>query len=338
MRTARLWNAPAVRAALLLLTILLALAPPAAARPPVRSLAAGRFLFLFTEPDRGVADHLAEIGPATLAKIEGRLHIHLPVPIRVHIQERLQIPNSVAVAEWIEGLAIANRNTILLRSPRVSTSPLNLETVFAHELTHLALHRRVPRGLPRWLDEGLAMLVSRELRPGDIPILARLAATQSLTDFTGGRPDFGGARAPRAAYAQALSMVHYLKQEGGWEGLARLLDRLAAGDGVATAIAAVYDDGFHGSVEGWRSAVRLRYTWLPLILSGSLVWFLASPVVGLGLLRKWRIGQRRIREMAEEEAIADATEELEAQWERSYRTEDPEERRTGDSTDPPPKA
>jgi len=285
-----------------------------------------RFLFVFTEPDRGVATHLAEEGPKVLGKIEGRLHIQLEAPIRVHIQERLHIPGGVEVAGWIEGLAIASRNTILLRSPRVSRTPLELETVFGHELTHLALHRRVPRGLPRWLDEGLAMLVSRELRPGDIPILARLAATHSLTDFTGGRPDFGGKRAPRAAYAQALSMVHHLKQKGGWEGLARLLDRLAAGDGVATAMTTVYGEGFHATVDGWHSAVRLRYTWLPLILSGSLVWFLASPVVGLGLLRKWRIGQRRIREMAEEEAIAEATDELEAQWERSFRTSDPEER------------
>ncbi len=320
-----------MRTALLLITLLLTAAPPVAtAAAPTRSLVAGRFLFLFAEADRGVANHLAEVAPVALGKIEGRLHIHLEAPIRVHIQEQLHIPGGVEVAGWIEGLAIANRNTILLRSPRVSTAPLNLDTVFAHELTHLALHRRVPHGLPRWLDEGLAMLVSRELRPGDIPILARLAATHSLTDFTAGRPDFGGERAPRAAYAQALSMVHYLKQRGGWEGLARLLDRLAAGDGVATAIAAVYDDGWHGTVDDWHSAVRLRYTWLPLILSGSLVWFLASPVVGLGLLRKWRIGQRRIREMAEEEAIAEATDGLEAQWERSFRVEDPEEE------EPPP--
>jgi len=328
------WDAAAVRAALLLITLLLSATPPAAATAaPPRSLATGRFLFVFAEPDRNVATHLAEVGPEAVARIENRLHIHLEVPIRVHIQEQLHIPGGVEVAGWIEGLAIPNRNTILLRSPRVSRTPLELETVFAHELTHLALHRRVPHGLPRWLDEGLAMLVSRELRPGDIPILARLAATQSLTDFTGGRPDFGGPRAPRAAYAQALSMVHYLKQRDGWEGLARLLNRLAAGDGVATAVATVYGQGLHATVDDWQSAVRLRYTWLPLILSGSLVWFLASPVVGLGLLRKWRIGQRRIREMAEEEAIAEATDGLEHQWERSFRVEDPEEKA---GPNPPP--
>ncbi|HBB40068.1 MAG TPA: hypothetical protein DC005_01195, partial [Proteobacteria bacterium] len=229
-------------------------------------------------------------------------------------------------------LAIADRNTVLLRSPRVSHTPLELETVFAHELTHLALHRRVPRGLPRWLDEGLAMLVAHELRPGDIPLLASLAATRSLTDFTGDRPSFAGTHAPRAAYAQALSMVHHLQQKGGWEGLARLLDRLAAGDGLASAAATVYGDGWHALVDGWQSAVRLRYTWLPLILSGSLVWFLASPVVGLGLVRKWRIGQRRIRAMAEEEAIAEATAELELQWDKSLRVADPP--RAGETTPP----
>ncbi len=323
-----------MRALLLPLLLVLATAGPAAgATAPVRSLVADRFLFLFTEADRGVATHLAEVGPEALAKIEGRLHIRLPTPIRVHIQEHLHLPGGAAVAEWIQGLAIAGRNTILLRSPRVSRAPLNLDTVFAHELTHLALHQRVPRGLPRWLDEGLAMLVSHELRPGDIPILARLAATHDLTDFTAGRPDFsGGHRAPRAAYAQALSMVHYLQRQGGWEGLARLLDRLADGDGLATAMATVYGEGLRATVEGWQAAVRLRYTWLPLLLSGSLVWFLASPVVGLGLVRKWRIGQRRIREMAEEEAIAEATDALEAQWERSFRVEDPEE---GGGPEPP---
>ena len=70
----------------------------------------------------------------------------------------------------------------------------------------------------------------------------------------------------------------------------------------------------------------MRYTWLPLILSGSLVWFLASPVVGLGLFRKWLIGRRRIRAMAEEEAIDDEIHRLEGVWERSHRVPDPEDR------------
>ncbi|NCO57831.1 MAG: hypothetical protein COW73_01545 [Nitrospirae bacterium CG18_big_fil_WC_8_21_14_2_50_70_55] len=322
-----------MRTASLLFCLCLVATPSVArAAAAIHSVATDRFLFLFAEPDRPVAAHLAAVGPEVLAKIEDELLIHLPPPVRVHIQERLTLPGGVELAGWIEGLAIADRNTVLLRSPRVSHTPLELETVFAHELTHLALHRRVPRGLPRWLDEGLAMLVAHELRPGDIPLLASLAATRSLTDFTGDRPSFAGTHAPRAAYAQALSMVHHLQQKGGWEGLARLLDRLAAGDGLASAAATVYGDGWHALVDGWQSAVRLRYTWLPLILSGSLVWFLASPVVGLGLVRKWRIGQRRIRAMAEEEAIAEATAELELQWDKSLRVADPP--RAGETTPP----
>ncbi|RMF79412.1 MAG: hypothetical protein D6739_11010, partial [Nitrospirae bacterium] len=257
--------------------------------------------------------------------IERRLRCRLAAPVRVHVQARLHLPGGPPLPPWVEGLAVPGRNTILLHSPRTSRTPLDLERVFAHELTHLALHRRCPEGLPRWLDEGLAMLVARELRPGDLPVLAQLAATGALSDFRRGRPDFGlGHRAPRAAYAQALSMVHYLKRQGGWEGLAALLDRLARGEGFQPAAATVYGRPWRETVAAWQGAVRLRFTWLPLILSGSLVWFLASPVVGLGLVRKWRLGRRRIREMAEAEAIAEETERLERAWERSLRVPDPE--------------
>jgi hypothetical protein len=229
--------------------------------------------------------------------------------------------------EWIEGLAVAETNTILLRSPRTLPPHESIDAVFAHELAHLALGQRVPHGLPRWLNEGLAMLVAHELRPGDIPVLTRLAATNSLTDFSPIALDFqGGVYHARAAYAQSLAMVHHLKRQKGWPGLARLLDRLAAGDELTAATAQVYGEPWPAIVEEWRNGMRLRYTWLPLILSGSLVWVLASPVVGFGLLHKWLDARRRIRAMAEEEAVDDEIARIEKIWERSHRIADPEDR------------
>gem|GEM_PF-2472197 len=317
---------------LLLLTLLANIPAPAPAAP--RSLATDRFLFVFEAADRRAVEHLAEIAPQKLARIEQRLRIDLPVPIHVYLQERLQVPgvpHASGWPEWVEGLAVANANTILLRSPRTLPPHESIDEIFAHELAHLALGRRVPDGLPRWLNEGLAMLIATEIRPGDIPLLTRLAALNALTDFSPTELDFqGGVYRARAAYAQSLSMVHYLKREKGWPGLALLLDHLAAGEDLTTAAAQVYEKPWPALVDEWRSGVRMRYTWLPLVLSGSLVWVLASPVVGFGLLHKWRDAHRRIRAMAEEEAVDDEIARVEKIWERSYRVPDPEERKPPD--------
>jgi len=314
------------RAAGVLVILLAAL--PVHAVP--RSLATDRFLFVFDEPDRRAVEHLVEIAPQSLARIEQQLRIAVPVPIHVYLLERLQIPSMSeghSLPEWIVGLAVAETNTVLLRSPRTLPPQESIDVVFAHELAHLALGQRVPHGLPRWLNEGLAMLVSQELRPGDIPLLTRLAAANSLTNFSPIDPDFqGGMHHARAAYAQSLSMVHYLKRQKGWPGLALLLDRLAAGQELSTATAEVYGEPWPAIVEEWRSGMRLRYTWLPLILSGSMVWVLASPVVGFGLLHKWRDARRRIRAMAEEEAVDDEIARIEQTWERSQRIADRSDR------------
>jgi hypothetical protein len=263
-------------------------------------------------------------------RIEQRLRIDLPVPVHVYLQERLQVPgvpHASGWPEWVEGLAVAEANTILLRSPATLPPHESIDEIFAHELAHLALGRRVPNGLPRWLNEGLAMLIATEVRPGDIPLLTRLAALNALTDFSPTDIDFqGGIYRARAAYAQSLSMVHYLKREKGWPGVALLLDHLAAGEDLATAAAQVYEKPWPTLVDEWRSGVRMRYTWLPLILSGSLVWVLASPVVGFGLLHKWRDARRRIRAMAEEEAIDDEITRIEEIWEHSYRVPDSKDR------------
>jgi hypothetical protein len=321
---------PAFAALLLLLTLLAAL--PARAVP--RSLATDRFLFVFEEADHRAAAHLAEIAPKSLGRIEQQLRIALPVPVHVYLQERLQVPGmgeEHTFPDWVTGLAVAETNTILLRSPRTLPPQESVDVIFAHELAHLALGQRVSHGLPRWLNEGLAMLVAQELRPGDIPLLTRLTASNSLTDFSPIALDFqGGVYHARAAYAQSLSMVHFLKRQKGWPGLARLLDKLAAGQGLSTATAEVYDEPWPTLVEKWHNGMRLRYTWLPLILSGSLVWVLASPVVGFGLLHKWLDARRRIRAMAEEEAIDDEIARIEKIWERSHRISDPDEHTSSD--------
>jgi hypothetical protein len=308
--------------------LLLLAALPALAVP--RSLATDRFLFIFEAADHRAVEHLAEIAPKSLARIEEQLRITLPVPIHVYLQERLQVPGMAdehRFPDWVVGLAVAETNTVLLRSPRTLPPQESIEVIFAHELAHLALGQRVPHGLPRWLNEGLAMLVSQELRPGDIPILTRLAASNSLTNFSPIDLDFqGGMHHARAAYAQSLSMIHYLKRQKGWPGLARLLDGLATGQDLSAATTDVYGEPWPAIIAAWQSGVRLRYTWLPLILSGSLVWVLASPVVGFGLLHKWLDARRRIRAMAEEEAVDDEIARIEKIWERSHRIADPEER------------
>jgi tetratricopeptide (TPR) repeat protein len=102
-----------------------------------------------------------------------------------------------------------------------------LRRVLAHELTHAIVHNLAPRGMPQWLNEGLALVFegadpqrARERLAGHTPIpLARLEGS------------FDGLDAKDAviAYAESLVAASRLLELGGASAAYNLLSDLASG-------------------------------------------------------------------------------------------------------------
>ena len=133
-----------------------------------------------------------------------------------------------------------------------------LETVFResgpliHEYAHLLVDYRTQGNYPRWLTEGIAQYVERELTGY---LLAAAAEDQgdwySLKDMDEGfdlLPD------QSLAYRQSLLAVDYLVELKGFDGVLALLEELAAGKKISEALEAVLGqdlDTFEVSLKRW---------------------------------------------------------------------------------------
>lgn len=136
---------------------------------------------------------------------------------------------------WVGGAAIADLNVTVLHAPVVNRDPLDLQATVAHEITHIVLEHRTGNsfgGLPAWLHEGLATTVEAEIneRFGYDDIMKRLVDEDnfvSLRGITGSFP--ADSQAAVNAYAQSNSLVTYIIETWGSEGIAALLEAYAGG-------------------------------------------------------------------------------------------------------------
>ena len=149
--------------------------------------------------------------------------------------ERMRRALGGGTSPWVGGAAIANFNVTVLHAPAENRNPLDLQATVAHEITHIVLEHRTGNsfgGLPAWLHEGLATTVESEIVarfPYD-DIMTRIVAQDefvSLRGITGSFP--AASRAALNAYAQSNSLVAYIIETWGREGVAQLLEAYAGG-------------------------------------------------------------------------------------------------------------
>lgn len=101
--------------------------------------------------------------------------------------------------------------------------PQELDRVLAHELAHAFVHAIAPRGVPTWLNEGIAMF----FEPGGMERAdTRLAGTPRRLPFERLARQFGTLSSAEAelAYAQSAVIARQLFDEGPWRIEALLRD------------------------------------------------------------------------------------------------------------------
>jgi hypothetical protein len=121
--------------------------------------------FIIEAPDalQPLAAHLKEMNPASLQHIMDFMGLQHPgPPIRVILAPN-DSPLAQEAPEWVSGYAMGHASTIVLFTDRTLTYPNDsLNDVFLHEIAHILAHRAAGgQPLPRWFDEGLAMVAAR---------------------------------------------------------------------------------------------------------------------------------------------------------------------------------
>lgn len=198
----------------------------------------------------------------------------------------------VAVALAGENLVLVNRSVFL------ATSRGERRATLVHEFSHLVVGRTVPGGVPRWLDEGLAMIVEsrgdafHHTRLVSAATFGRLKPLDELWISTA-EPD------QSLAYAQSLSATRFLLREYGHpaDDPRRFLARLAHDEDGGRLRGLLHDARYLAAFESrWRDSVRTFWTVVAAVTADGFLFLVISL---LFLLVYWR--KKRMARLKEEE-------------------------------------
>ena len=275
-------------AAVLLVALLAAL--PAAAVPPPR--------LDFTAPPRfaPTAERLRVAAPPQLASVMRLAGLADPgPPIRVVLAPEGS-PEAGLVPRWVVGYALGDRGLIVLLPERVPSYPdSSLDDVLLHETAHVLVARAAGgRPLPRWFQEGMAMIAGRSWGLDDRTrlTLALLVDRPVSLAALDGRFAAGQAEVNRA-YAIAGSFVRDLLDRYGPGAAPAILAGVARGLSFDEAFFAATGTPLASAEDSFWSRQTFWYRWVPVLTSSVTLWLLIT------LLALWAMRHRRRRDAAQ---------------------------------------
>ena len=220
-----------------------------------------------------------------------------------------EAPLAQRTPRWITGFAVAEQNTVVLLPGRVLSYPHDsMGALLRHEVTHVLLARAAGgRELPRWFQEGVALLAAREWEMEDHERLLVGGITGVPPSMASLQRAFDGdGYSIETAYAIAGALVQDLVREHGREVVARIAAEAAKGESFAAAFRTATGDSLADFETAFWRRFRWRYRWVPFLTSGATLW------LGITALALVAIARRRQRDAAmrarwdEEERLAQA--------------------------------
>ena len=294
------------------LFLILFWAPLAAADTLIK----GPFIVDFHPDDRKVAEE----GLRDLIALRDELVPRLPLgdePVTMRIahnmNEFLGLSGNYAHV-GVSGVTRAAQSSIVVKSPRLRSLGDDFRGTVRHELIHVLLHRNTDtQRLPRWLNEGICMMLANEIRWESSIDVTRMHLTGQIIPLEALERVFaapGGDRQFGDAYSQALTMTRALHDEIGDEAFWAMVKAMRT-QSFSEALAAHSDitveqfwDDFNGGLWGLSILTTLR--------TGSFWGLVAALCLVTGLSRWWR--NRRIMRGWAQEEIDESPEAFE--WDR----------------------
>lgn len=265
-----------------------------------------RFVILYTARSEGSAKALAERVEATRDAFRDVFGREWPGVTEIRLamgreeMEALSLAGS-RVPKWAEALAWPRHNVILVDA--LSLLKPSGEVTLRHELSHVALGQ-LSNEWPRWFQEGVAMyLTGDRFSVTQYAAMFRAVTQERLFDFTDLSESWPDHPADvEIAYAQSVTFVAHLVERYGRERLGELVDHVQAGASFEVAFARAFLTSLGVEQESWAKALPSRYSWMPILTGGSVVWSAAALILVAGWWRRRRVKAQRLAEMAEQEA------------------------------------
>ncbi|WP_394845818.1 hypothetical protein LZC95_53420 [Pendulispora brunnea] len=219
-------------------------------------------------------------------------------------------PDGLPPPAYATGVAYAPLHLVLLSlsAPEASAEAPDLREVFFHELVHVALYDAVAgRHVPRWFNEGLAIHVSGESRFLRLRTLWEATLSRQtipLADLDAAFPQ--DRYEVSIAYAESADFVRFLLRDADRVRFASLIERVRNGTAFDRALADAYGTDLRKLEYQWREEIAKRYTFLPVLTSGSLLWVLVFAALVVGYMRKRKRNKAILERWEREEAALDA--------------------------------
>lgn len=218
-------------------------------------------------------------------------------------------PSGAPYPEYAAGVAYSDLGLVLLSLTPVhgGQEPQDLGEVFRHELAHVALHDALNgQPVPRWFNEGFAVFASGESSYTRMKTLMMSTVGGSLIplrDLERSFPD--DETKAQVAYAEAVDVLRFLVRREDIHRFRTLVSELREGKSLDQAVLDAYAVDLATLELEWRDDASRRYTFMPILLSGTFFW-----VIALGLaVWAWRRRKRRdkltLQRWAREEAVED---------------------------------
>ena len=185
------------------------------------------FTVLFEGPaDDELARRAVDVLEAAYWRVGTQLYTFPDHVITVVLYTEEQFRDTTRSPSWAAA-AYDGRIRIPMRGA-LEQGPAELERVLTHELTHAMIRAIAPRGVPTWLNEGLAVMFEPDGSPWARATLASSDARIPLDQLAGSFEDFSGNQA-RIAYAESGEAARRLFDEVGGAGVVALLQDIARG-------------------------------------------------------------------------------------------------------------
>ena len=266
----------------------------------------------------GLAGRMAELHARSKEAVEEGLG--LPVPPRPRVvlapddaellRRYVELAGGGAPPAGAVAIAFPGRGVVLVRQGALE-DPDELAATYRHELVHLALgplQARRRERLPRWLEEGLAELVSgRRPDAGERSTLgnwARAGTLPRLRELAEAFPPHAPAGA--RAYLISVSFLSWVDRQQGGGGARRLVAALERGASLDAAFVAATGDEQVDAELAWRDALAREEPWWTAFLFRVDVWSITAFLALLAILRHWYRTRRLRAELARQDEEEDA--------------------------------
>lgn len=246
-------------------------------------------------------------------------------------------PHGAPYPEYASGVAYPELGLVLLTlTPRYANESFDLTQVFRHELAHVALEDAVrPNGVPRWFNEGFAVMASGETSFERMWTLMNATLADRLLPLAQVDRTFpSDENKASVAYAEASDVVRFLVRREDRHRFRSLVRELHAGRTLDHAAREAYGTDLVSLEHEWREDVAKRYTFWPVLCSGTVVWM---GVIGL-FVWGWRKRRARSRATLARWAKDEAREDDLHRLEESARIHIVLQRAPGAATTPMPPA